>query len=271
MDAESDCICPKCLAKATESAQVAGIPRVDHGSPDTSGFTLVELLVTIAVIAILASLLLPVLSRSKLSALSTRCGSNLRQFSYASQMYSDDNSGTTFAYSGTPTATGTAYWFGWLGQGAEGSRAFDPTTSPLYTYLHAMVSICPAFNYSSAQFKLKAAGPTCDYGVNKYISNPPINLRRLQRPATLALMADSAQVNTFETPASPKNPMFEEWYYIDTETNQPNGQFRHQLRANTAFLDGHLGAEQMVPGSLDTRLPTQQIALLRPVILSPAR
>jgi prepilin-type processing-associated H-X9-DG protein/prepilin-type N-terminal cleavage/methylation domain-containing protein len=44
-----------------------------------AGFTLVELLVVVALIAILAGLLLPVLSRSKSAADSAKCKSNLRQ------------------------------------------------------------------------------------------------------------------------------------------------------------------------------------------------
>src|SRR3989442_1154134 len=45
-----------------------------------SGFTLVELLVVIAVIAILASLLLPTLSRAKTKAQGIQCVNNLKQF-----------------------------------------------------------------------------------------------------------------------------------------------------------------------------------------------
>lgn len=51
------------------------------------GFTLVELLVTIAVIAILAALLLPSLAGAKAPALSAACKSNLRQFGIALSLY----------------------------------------------------------------------------------------------------------------------------------------------------------------------------------------
>ena len=57
------------------------------------GFTLVELLVVMAIIAVLASLMLPALSKSKQRARVTKCLSNLHQIGIAFELYVEDAEG----------------------------------------------------------------------------------------------------------------------------------------------------------------------------------
>jgi len=233
-------------------------------------FTLIELLVVIAAIAVLAALLLPALTRSKSSAQRIKCVSNLHQLGLAAQMYWDDNAGSCFRFQNGTTNSGMLYWFGWLGPGAEGRRLFDATTGALYPYLRGRgVEICPSLNYAMAQFKLKADGAAHGYGYNLNLSaSPPFNIARLARPANIALLADAAQVNDFQPPASKTNPMLEEWYYVDSTTNYPNGHFRHSQRANVLFCDGHVALEKFLPGSVDLRMPGQFVGRLRPEVIN---
>ncbi len=243
-------------------------------------FTLVELLVVVAVVAILAALLLPALSRSKGSAWRADCASNLRQLGLASLLYWDDYGGLCFQWYYGATNNGQLYWFGWLGNGVEGQRPLDLSAGVLFPYLaDSKARLCPALNYALSQFKLKARVPVCSYGYNSILatdgSTASPNISRLRRPTEMALFADAAQVNDFQAPASRSNPMLEEWYYLDNPTNSPSanyyphGHFRHLQKANVAFCDGHAGMETMVPGSIDPKLPSQFVGRLRPEILVP--
>jgi prepilin-type processing-associated H-X9-DG protein len=82
----------------------------------------VELLVVVAILAILASILFPVFARSREKARQIGCASNLRQIGIALRMYRSDNdeTNTQASYPFTEQMDADYYW-----------APFDDTVSPL--------------------------------------------------------------------------------------------------------------------------------------------
>lgn len=225
------------------------------------GFTLLELLVVIVIIAVLSTLALSGWNMYRGLATRAVCSSNLRQLSAAVNLYTADSNGFFPPYVTSNPGGGRMWYFGLEtsppGSG-EGDRDLDLTQGPLYPYIEAVgkIEVCPGFNYYNALWKPKFKGASYGYGYNWLLGGrlggTPVNVATLSSGGRVILFGDCGQVNTFQAPATPKKPMIEEFYVIN-ETDKTI-HFRHGGRANILFVDGHVESMKPYPGTTDKRV-----------------
>lgn len=239
----------------------------NHGRGTRSGFTLIELLICVGIIAVLSGLLLLALGQVRTVAQGAHCANSLRQLGVVTRLYLNEHDNKFFAYS-TAASGGRLWYFGYetsssLGA-AEGQRTIDVTQSPLYPYIQQVggIEVCPSFPYNSlSSWKPKYKGASWGYGFNTFLSN--VNIMTLGQQSQTIVFGDCAQVNTFQSPASPSNPMVEEFYMI--QNTYKTIHFRHGASANLLFLDGHVEKFKMYPGTADTTLKNAKIGRITPV------
>jgi len=87
----------------------SSLPRRPGRPPAARGFTLVEMLFVLMIIALLSSLLSPALQTARAKALSAACGSNLRQIGVAVVLATGDNNNRFPQIEGMPNGPTYTY------------------------------------------------------------------------------------------------------------------------------------------------------------------
>ncbi|MGA1539645.1 MAG: type II secretion system protein [Chthoniobacterales bacterium] len=247
-------------------------------------FTLIELLVVTATIIVLCAVAAPaVWGAYRMSSLAVSAN-NIRQLAAGGAAYLGDNNYRFWPYRSNGEVDGTkgaVWWFGFepgksLGK-PEGERTIDMDNGPLGPYVPRNIAPDPSFGFAGTPFKPKYKHGYIGIGYNVVLSGqggwtprggPPLRYWDLRHPEKTVVFATAAQVNTFQKPASARNPMIEEFYGFDDDRGKiPSVHFRHNGQAMVAYATGSAGLVPMDESTRDRRAPDANVGRLPPEVL----
>jgi len=252
-----------------------------------SGFTLVELLVVIGIIALLIGILLPVLSRAWEQARNIKCQSNIRTILQAMFLYANANRGTLpIPQGGDPRDK----YFGVMMMPAPRYYMFDYTDGTLMPYFGASPQVretvfnCPSEgsdrfgNVPGAAAWPPPIDPTqprnASYIFNDHLQGlPAVGLRGAPlRGVKLSQIVNAGnKMLVFEEDHPPARPCDEPVVIVGIPGRPDIVTLtrRHQGRANVGFADGHVeGIDGQATFSASTNTYTGKITLAKYVNLT---
>lgn len=214
-----------------------------------TGFTLVELLVVIGIIAVLIGILLPSLAKARAQASAVVCQSNMRGIGQAFYTYAADNKGMGFiSYYVQTDGFFFKYWF--AGYALSGPDAgFDNKTGYLTRYFkNPKITDCPSLQDTYNAGALPATVARVSYALNFNTTNTKWKrFSAIKKPVETMALIDSATVQlnaTATVPLGAVTTAFNSNVPSDTSIGKnPTFHGRHSKQGNVLWYDGHVSTE----------------------------